>query len=304
MRRRELLQAGLAVPLGGLLPQSAQAEQTAKTTPRGPRFVHLTDTHIQPELKAADGCAMCIERINRLEPDFVIVGGDIVFDAAEVGLDRAGRVFDLWGAALKNLQAPVYHVVGNHDIFGVGTKSGVAPDHPSYGKKMFEDRIGRRYYAFENRGWHFIVLDSIFITPERSFIGRIDDEQMEWLKRELASIPKTKPLVVSTHIALVTAFLQVASSQTPADMLRIANGHAVLDLLWQHNLKLVLQGHTHIREIVNYRGCQFITSGAVSGNWWRGARFGHPEGFGVITTTGEQAVWNYETYGFVAQQQG
>jgi 3',5'-cyclic AMP phosphodiesterase CpdA len=290
LTRREMLHTGLAVPVAGLL----------QTAPRGPRFVHLTDPHIQPELRAADGCAMCIEHVNKLQPDFVIVGGDLVFDAMEVDFARASRVFKMWQTAVRQLQAPVYHVVGNHDVFGVATTSGVAPSHPSYGKKMYEDVMGRRYYAFENRGWHFIVLDSIFLTPDRRFIGRIDDEQLAWLANELMSIPKTRPLVVATHIALATTFLQVADSQTPPDMLRVTNGKQVLDMLWPYNLKMVLQGHTHIREVVNYRGCQFITSGAVSGNWWRGARFGHPEGFGLVTATGDDASWQYDTYGFVA----
>jgi Icc protein len=294
LTRRELLQASVAAPLGATL------LQTTGTASRGPRFVHLTDPHIQSELHAADGVAMCIEHVNRLEPDFVIVGGDLVFDAAEVGFERASRVFSMWQNAVKQLQAPVYHTVGNHDVFGVSSKSGVAPDHPSYGKKMYEDLMGKRYYTFENRGWQFIILDSIFLTPDRMFIGKIDDEQIEWLGNTLKSIPKTKPLVVVTHIALATAFLQIADSATPPDMLHVTNGKQVLEMLWPYSLKLVLQGHTHIREIVNYRGCQFITSGAVSGNWWRGARFGHPEGFGIVTTNGEAASWDYQTYGFVA----
>jgi 3',5'-cyclic-AMP phosphodiesterase len=78
------------------------------------------------------------------------------------------------------------------------------------------------------------------------------------------------------------------------------NGREVLELFASHNLKAVLQGHTHVRETVLYNGCQFITSGAVCGNWWRGLRFGHPEGFGLITVRNGELTWEYRTYGFHA----
>ena len=80
------------------------------------------------------------------------------------------------------------------------------------------------------------------------------------------------------------------------------NGNAqdVLDVLWPYAPKLVLQGHTHIRETVMYNGRQFITTGAVCGNWWKGPRDGHPEGFGVVTVRGADVSWRYETYGFTA----
>jgi Icc protein len=83
-------------------------------------------------------------------------------------------------------------------------------------------------------------------------------------------------------------------------MLVVTNSRDVLNLLWPYNLKAVLQGHTHIREIVNYSGRQFITSGAVCGNWWKGIRMGHPEGFGVLTVKNGEISWRYETYGFRA----
>ncbi len=50
--------------------------------------------------------------------------------------------------------------------------------------------------------------------------------------------------------------------------------------------------------MVNWQGVPFITSGAVSGNWWRGTRWGTPEGFTVLELAGGKAKWHYETYGW------
>jgi Icc protein len=283
LNRRELLTLGALAAA----PQIIAAGQDFS-------FVHLTDTHIQPELHAAEGCRMAFEKVNRLRPDFIIHGGDLVFDAAAVPDLRAKQVYSLFEETSKRLEAPVHYLVGNHDVCNVGPGT-------HYGKAMFEDRIGKRYYAFSHKGWKFIALDSInTIDAPKGFTGKIDDEQLAWLNTELEATPKTQPLVVSTHIPLATSFLQFSDLPVTADMLVVTNSRDVLNLLWQYNLKAVLQGHTHIREIVNYNGCQFITSGAVCGNWWKGIRMGHPEGFGVLTVKNGAITWRYETYGFHA----
>ncbi|MBC8166455.1 MAG: metallophosphoesterase [Bryobacteraceae bacterium] len=291
LARRSLLLGGLSASAA----ISLAAEPESSFT-----FVHLTDTHIQPELHAADGCRMCFDAVNRVKPELVIVGGDLVFDAAASAPKRGTEVYDLYAATIKRLEAPVHTVIGNHDVFGVANSSGVKPSDPLYGKRMFEDRIGKRYYSFTHKGWQFIALDSIYLTKTGSFIGRIDDEQLTWLSQELTRIPKERPIVVITHVPLATSFLQYASSPATPDMLMVTNAREVLELLWPYKLKAVLQGHTHIRENVNYNGCQFITSGAVCGNWWKGLRLGHPEGFGVLKVSKGEIEWGYRTYGFRA----
>jgi 3',5'-cyclic AMP phosphodiesterase CpdA len=280
LNRRELLTLAAVAPL-------AAASQDFS-------FVHLTDTHIQPELHATEGCRMAFDKVNKLRPDFIIHGGDLVFDAAAVPELRAKQVYSLFEETRKRLEPKVHYLIGNHDICHVG------PDART-GKAMFQDHIGKRYYSFEHKGWKFIALDSInTIDAPKGFTGKIDEEQLAWLKTELEGTPKTQPLVVATHIPLSTGFLQFSELPVTPEMLVVTNSRDVLNMLWPYNLKAVLQGHTHIREIVNYNGCQFITSGAVCGNWWKGIRMGHPEGFAVLTVKNGQISWRYETYGFHA----
>ena len=64
------------------------------------------------------------------------------------------------------------------------------------------------------------------------------------------------------------------------------------------NVLAVLQGHTHVNEVVAYKNTQYITSGAVCGNWWHGARLGTPEGFTVVSLREGKITTRYETYGF------
>ena len=298
MNRRSFLTVGALGTLGAALaPADAAAADNFS-------FVHFTDIHIQPELHAGEGSRMCIAKINALKPDFAICGGDLVLDACAVTPPRAKQVYDLYAETVKPLHMPVHTIIGNHDVYGISTNGGVAPTDPLYGKKMFEDRIGPLYSSFDYKGWHFVLLDSIRNgTPGREFIGYVSDEQIEWLKGDLARMKPGSKLVVVTHIPLASGVLQlVPDPGRAADIYLVTNAQQVLNVLWPYKPQLVLQGHTHIRETVEYNGCRFITSGAVCGNWWKGPRDGHPEGFAVLTVRGDDVRWRYETYGFVADK--
>jgi Icc protein len=275
----------------------------AATAPGSFDFVFFTDTHIQPELDAAHGCDMCFKKIAGLKPELAIMGGDHVFDAFGVNNVRAGMVYDLYERTEQLLGMPLHHAIGNHDVFGVLLKSGVAPTDPAYGKKMYQDRMGRTYYSFDYKGYHLVVLDSIHPTEDRLWEARIDEDQLRWLRDDLKALPHGAPVIAVVHCPLVTAFATYAYTQSVGadrkyNTMTVANAPDVLQIFENANVLAVLQGHTHVNEVVTYKNTQYITSGAVCGNWWRGPRMGTPEGFTVVSLRQGKISWRYETYGF------
>ena len=46
-------------------------------------FAFLTDIHLQPEKHAVEGFRLAIDTINKLNPDFVLTGGDLVMDVLD-----------------------------------------------------------------------------------------------------------------------------------------------------------------------------------------------------------------------------
>jgi hypothetical protein len=74
----------------------------------------------------------------------------------------------------------------------------------------------------------------------------------------------------------------------------------VLPLFDGHNVIGVLQGHTHVNEVVYWRNVPYITSGAVCGNWLKGSRWGTPEGFTVVELSHGKIEWRYEAYGWIS----
>lgn len=296
MHRRHLLSGAIAAPL--LLP-AARAIGSAPEPAF--RFAFVTDCHIQPELMAAQGCRSCFRAVARGRYDFVIQGGDHVYDALEVDRARANRLMDLYVETEQAIGLKVHHVIGNHDCFGIFPKSGVAPSAPDYGKQYYIERFGPTYYAFDHKGVHFVVLDSIGLTPDRSYEGRIDAAQLAWLARDLAAQPAGRRIIVATHIPLVTAlsiYEPEEWTRTPHNWTNIANARDVLRILRPYNVIAVLQGHSHVVETVLLNGVPFITGGAVSGNWWQGSFLGTAEGYMDITVNGDRVTASYRDYGF------
>ena len=221
-------------------------------------------------------------------------------DALGQTFGRADSLYTLYKGTVEEFNMPVYNTMGNHEIFGIYDGSGVPKDHPEYGKKMFQKRLNKRYYSFDYKGWHFMILDGIKDTKKSRYLGMVDEEQMSWISDDLAGIDKSTPIVVSTHIPLMTIFSQVYYNTThPNDSgLVVSNGKEVVDLFADHNLKLVLQGHLHTIEDIYVNGTHFITGGAVSGAWWTGPNQGYEEGFVLVSVKGDEFEWEYVDYGW------
>jgi 3',5'-cyclic AMP phosphodiesterase CpdA len=264
------------------------------------RFIFLTDTHLQPELNGVVGTDMAFKHARSLRADFAIQGGDHIFDSLGTAKPIVLRNFDLYDQTEQDLGLKVHHTIGNHDVLGIYPASGTPPADPLYGKKLFAERFGPTWYSFDHKGYHFIVLDSVGITADHHYEARIDADQLAWLAADLASTPASTPIVVTTHIPLVTA---QASYTPPAKGVAVNgftffNGPAAIRLFEGHHVIGVLQGHTHINEQVLWHGVPYITSGAVCGNWWHGTRMGTPEGFTVVSLSDGRLSTRYETYGF------
>jgi Icc protein len=272
------------------------------------RFVHLTDTHIQPELGAPQAWHKAIRAVNALQPApaFVTTGGDLVNDARSSSRLSAIQQFRLFREGIDRLRVPVYHTFGNRDAYGWGRGEADLPTVPGYGKQMFQRMLGQRetYLSFDYMHWHFVILDSIRYNPPADWVAEIDEKQLEWLSRDLARVGKQRPIVLITHVPLFTIFPQYDAGTTvaPSEKIIVRNAKEVRSLYKDYNVRAVLQGHTHVVEECTYTGTRYITSGAVCGEWWRGPRSGvHPEGFVVLDCDGEDVKWQYVSYGWKAQ---
>lgn len=265
-------------------------------------FAFLTDIHIEEGRSAIPGFQMAIDKVNQLKPDFVLTGGDQIKDALDQRFGFVDSLYRLYEDMSAGFDMPVYNTIGNHEVFGWHRKSEDLSEHPEFGKGMYEQYLGKRYYSFDHKGWHFIVLDAMQRSEGGHYFGKIDDEQLSWIDEELKKVSKETPLVISSHIPFVTSQTQLqkgALAATPA-YLALENSREVLMKFWDYNLKLVLQGHLHYLEDIHVNNqVHFITGGAVSGRWWNNPP-DNPmqEGFLILHMKGDDFSWEYVDYGW------
>ena len=129
MKRKAFLQTSAAVIGGSLLPSLSFAEDIKK---RPIRFAHLTDIHVKPGIIPETGMAKAFQHVQQLNPkaDFIINGGDFIMDALEADKAKTKTQWDLAKNILKKENSlPVYHTIGNHDVWGwfIRTKSRTMP---------------------------------------------------------------------------------------------------------------------------------------------------------------------------------
>jgi predicted MPP superfamily phosphohydrolase len=139
------------------------------------KVAFLTDIHVQGELDADKAFLAAIKKVNKINPDFVITGNDLIMDALNQSYERSDSLYNLYSSLSDSFNMPVYNTIGNHEVFGLYKTSGVDTTHPEYGKKMFMNRIGNRksFTSVDHKGWHFIMIDAVGFTDERKYIGEI-----------------------------------------------------------------------------------------------------------------------------------
>ncbi len=267
----------------------------------GFQFVFFTDVHLQQEKNAVYAFDKAIQKINQLQPDFVISGGDNITDALGQTFETADRLYNLYGRSIKKLKMPIYHVLGNHDVFGIYKESGVKSTHPEFGKKMFSHRLGKTHYAFSHKGWHFIILDSVLLTEEGKYVGGVDDTQVQWLQRHTSGLDRKTPIVIVLHIPFYSIMPQM-DPRFKTEVFTINNSGTILSLFANLNLKLVLQGHVHYHEVIKAGGVTYISGGAVCANWWDGPHQGIEEGFLLVSVEENNFTWEYIDYGWDADK--
>lgn len=266
------------------------------------RIVFITDIHAMDQHNAFMGMEQAASAINRLRPDAVITGGDLVsggyHQPAAASLLPYKKVREMF----SNIDAPVFPVLGNHDLTGAVTPAGPGEDPRHEFKNHFS--LPSTWYSADILGIRCFFLDSIRITDRPfPYEGDISREQCRWIESELSPLPKEHPLILVSHIPLASSLISCPVSTGPGINLNriVGNRDEVLKLFGRRNLIAVLQGHLHIFDQFWAFGTRFITGGAVCGKWWQGSWLGTHEGFTVMDFQGDRiARITYQGFGWTA----
>jgi outer membrane protein assembly factor BamB len=226
-------------------------------------FVNIADVHV--EAGTTNNKERFTEQLKQINettgnPAFIAVSGDLTNRATDAE-------FEDYTAATSTSELPIYPAVGNHD-FTAGNGYGARIDN-------YRSYLGPEWYSFDYGNRHFVVLENT--------LGFSEDDQLEWLKQDLAHNADKKEVIVFVHKPLNTP-------QTPSS----DQTNKFIDVLSQYQTRLVMVGHTHVNDVDQdtIPGANHVTT--VSSSYTIDQM---PNGFRVIDFQGGKQENDFKMYG-------
>jgi 3',5'-cyclic AMP phosphodiesterase CpdA len=203
------------------------------------KIVQMSDLHVGTALFRPDLLQSAIEETNQLDPDLVVVAGDLT------GEGYRGE-FEECRAFLDRLECP--HVVitmGNHDARNAGYR-------------YFEDFFGARdsvtTLAVPEGHARVVAIDSTTPDLDEGEVGR---DHYGWIDRQLRGWTEGPRIVVIHHHIL-------AVPGTGRDENNLRDAGDVMAILRELEVDIVLSGHRHVPYVWSISGVRVVHSGTVS----------------------------------------
>ena len=161
-----------------LLPWPGRAAATSQ--PAGTlRFGLIADVHQDIMHDSEQRLRAFIDDMKSARVDFILQMGDFC-----TPIDRNRAFLDIW----RSFEGPRYHTLGNHDMDGGFRRE----------QALAFLEMPARYYSFDRRGVHFIILDGNDPGPgQKPYYRYIAEDQAKWLAQDLAATHL--PTLVFTH---------------------------------------------------------------------------------------------------------
>jgi Icc protein len=193
--------------------------------------IHVGESHFVPSL-----LTRAIDEINELNPDIVIITGDLTANGFR-------REYD----TVKNYLAPIkcknlIVQLGNHDSRNVGYLH-------------FEELFGQRYKTFNNEEVTITAADSSEPDLDNGQIGR---EHYKWIKEEFTKKGKKNFKIFAMHHHLVPV------PNTGRERNIVNDAGDVLETIVDAGVDMVLCGHKHVPYLWRIEDLLVVTAGTVS----------------------------------------
>jgi len=211
-------------------------------------------------------------------PDALVHGitvGDIVWDEH--------HLFASYDKAVAAAGVPFFQALGNHDMDYNKGGDDASDD-------TFQKLYGPTHYSFNRGKVHYVVLDDVrYLGKDRNYDGHLSEQQLAWLKKDLAFVPKEHLIVIGLHIPVHNG---------------VANNQELYDILEDRKVH-IMSGHTHYNLNVIKGNVYEHVHGTLCGAWWTGPVCGDgtPRGYGVYEVKGTELSWFYKSTGHPEEHQ-
>lgn len=214
-------------------------------------FAHITDFHVgdprglKENINQTIGwksIKKCIEEINLLQPDFVIISGDLVY--GQLYPYEYSREYKKCYEILQLFDVPTFLCPGNHDGYNRFKEDGL---------DFWKTYFGPLYYSFDYGNYHFTAINSyeapaslraclLFIPL--NWGGYISDSQLDWIETDLASHQNQSLFLFLHHNPIWETVNESFTGQS------YLNRKELQILASTYGVDMVLAGHIH-RDSVN-----------------------------------------------------
>lgn len=226
MQRRDLL-ALTAVGAGVVFASGLTGCASAPGKAGGSKdfyFVQLSDVHWGYQGPANPDASVTLRKavaaVNALEtpPEFIVFTGDLTHTTDDP-IERRRRLAEFKSIVADLKVKTLRFMPGEHDA---SLDRGTA----------YREFFGETFYTFDHRGVHFIAIDNVSDPG-----AKIGDEQLAWLRTDLATRDKSAPIVVLTHRPLFDL--------VPKWDWATRDGARAIELLTPFSNVTVFYGHIH-----------------------------------------------------------
>jgi 3',5'-cyclic AMP phosphodiesterase CpdA len=217
---------GLVWTIAGGVPRSVQAGEPPAA--KGDfTFAQISDSHIgfskEPNRDVAATLRIAIDRINTMKdrPDFLLHTGDLTHLSLPEEFDACAEI-------VKGFRGETFFVPGEHDFLGDESKA--------YLERHGKGTQGMGWRSLDHKGVHFVGLVNV-LNAKASKLGSLGADQLDWLKKDLAGLGDSTPIVVFAHVPLWTVYERWGWGTEDSSQ--------ALDLLKRFGSVTVLNGHVH-----------------------------------------------------------
>lgn len=202
-----------------------------------------------------------------------IVLGDLVWNSPQLYPEYVRQT--------TRIGVPLFSVIGNHDH-----NEKVHNDTES--DREFRNAVGPTYYSANIGDCHIVALDDVLYSGKKNrndYTGRITEQQLQWLKKDLEHVAKDKTIIVGLHIP----------TSRRNSKAHLENSEELYALLRPFKRVEILSGHTHYQFTTTIEpNITETTFGAAMGAFWYPiCNDGSPRGFAVLEFDGPELVDKY-----------
>lgn len=206
-------------------------------------IVHISDLHVSESDFKEDIFLEAVNEINALNPDLIILTGDITNKGYYKQFVKANEYLELF-------EAPLFPVPGNHDARNLGLET-------------FEELVGEL-------SWKLTKDDEFVVIGLNSGLsdlneGSIGKPQQLWLDNQLDNC-------VINDLFTVVAFHHhiIPIPKTGRERNILLDAGDVLKTLIDHEVDMVLVGHKHVANVWEMNKTLIVNAGSLSSKKLRG----------------------------------